>query len=196
MACRPTLTLLHLPGARLQNERFRLPKRQYNRQYAQLYFSRLKLLEAAVRERAAAVWPGLPGEPRPRRRPAARSAELLRRSAPSTSGAALLALHSSSPRHHAATPHRRCRRRNTATPPLPPAVVKILELEEGKEVAVVRGPAPAPALHWHWHWLHMCIHGLAQRPHPVSWGRPDVPQRAASARPRSSASLSTPRRPG
>ncbi len=47
-----------------QDDRFRAAKRTYDRQYAQLYFSRLMELKPALLERVARVWPGLPGEAR------------------------------------------------------------------------------------------------------------------------------------
>ncbi len=36
-------------------------KRSFDRQYAQLYFSRLQLLQSVMAERVAAEWPGVPG---------------------------------------------------------------------------------------------------------------------------------------
>jgi len=39
--------------------RYRVPQRTYNRQYAQMYFSRLRLMAPAVCAAAEARWPGV-----------------------------------------------------------------------------------------------------------------------------------------
>ncbi|KXZ42854.1 POLD2 protein [Gonium pectorale] len=44
----------------LVDERFRAAKRTYERQYAQLYFSRLMLLKSVMRARVEQLWPGVP----------------------------------------------------------------------------------------------------------------------------------------
>ncbi|GFR50147.1 hypothetical protein Agub_g12308 [Astrephomene gubernaculifera] len=42
------------------DERYRAAKRTYERQFAQLYFSRLMLLKGVMRKRVEQVWPGVP----------------------------------------------------------------------------------------------------------------------------------------
>lgn len=43
-----------------KNQRFVVRQRDYNRQYAQMYFSRLSLMAGRVGEQVAAKWPGVP----------------------------------------------------------------------------------------------------------------------------------------
>lgn len=47
-----------------QDERFRLEKRTYDNQYAQLYFCRLLAMAPKLRARVEQAWPGVPGAPR------------------------------------------------------------------------------------------------------------------------------------
>ena len=51
----------HAPACAVQDDRFRLPKRTYDNQYAQLYFCRLAAMAPRLRQRVAASWPGVPG---------------------------------------------------------------------------------------------------------------------------------------
>lgn len=46
----------------LQDDKYRVQHRIYERQYAQLYFARLCMLSNAMRERVAAKWPGVLSE--------------------------------------------------------------------------------------------------------------------------------------
>lgn len=50
---------------RRQDTRFRASKRTYDRQYAQLYFSRLMLLKDVMHKRVEQLWRGVPGREGP-----------------------------------------------------------------------------------------------------------------------------------
>lgn len=119
-ASRPTGTVVRASAAySTRDERFLLKHKDYDRQYAQLYFYRLLQMRAHVEAAARAAWPGISG--------AAADSMLC--------GADLLfellqALHSCRSRS--------CLPLRESAAPIPlPAVVRILSVPEDGEVAVV-----------------------------------------------------------
>ena len=47
-----------------QDDRFRLPKKSYDSQYAQLYYCRLQRMQPGLLKRTEKEWPGVRGKPR------------------------------------------------------------------------------------------------------------------------------------